>query len=61
MNDNKMAQYFTYLDFLRELGVTNMLGASPYLMHQFDIPKAEARNVLLAWMDFKEKASMAQK
>lgn len=39
-----------YLDQLRESGVTNMFGASPYLMREFGLDKQEAREVLSEWM-----------
>jgi hypothetical protein len=61
MNENKMAQYFTYLDFLRESGVTNMFGAVPYIVKEFGVTRIEAADILTEWMLSKEKASMAQK
>ena len=45
-----MNAYYEYLDALRESGVTNMYGASPYLQDQFDLSKGEAREILMAWM-----------
>ncbi|MDD4779181.1 MAG: hypothetical protein PHT02_01065 [Tissierellia bacterium] len=39
-------RYFRYLDELRESGITNMLGASPYLVDEFGINKNEARKIL---------------
>jgi hypothetical protein len=39
-----------YLDNLRESGVTNMMGATPYLMEQFDIDKRKAREILSEWI-----------
>ena len=44
------SEYFEYLDDLRDTGVINMFGATPYIMEQFQITKREARDVLLAWM-----------
>lgn len=43
-------QYFNYLNQLRDSGVTNMFGATPYLMKEFSLTKAEAVEVLSAWM-----------
>lgn len=42
--------YFTYLDSLRESGITNMFGAAQYLADEFGIPKQEAKQILLDWM-----------
>lgn len=39
-----------FLDVLRESGVTNMFGAAPYLMEEFDIEKKEAIEILSEWM-----------
>jgi hypothetical protein len=50
-----MQQYFSYLNVLRESGVTNMFGASPYLQNEFGLNRSEANKVLMAWMNsFKE-------
>lgn len=46
-----MDKYFEYLDGLRESGVSNMYGATPYLVQAFDITNMEAREILKAWMD----------
>ena len=46
---------FTYLNRLRESGATNMFGAVPYLMDEFDIERDEAREVLLDWMQWVEE------
>lgn len=46
-----MEEYFEYLDCLRESGVTNMFGATPYLVEEFSIEKEEARKILKEWMD----------
>lgn len=50
---------FEYLDDLRESGETNMFGAAPYLQREFpDLSAAEARAVLLDWMNtFAERHS----
>lgn len=40
-----------YLDLLRETGITNMFGATPYVMTEFpDLNRYEAHQVLLYWM-----------
>ena len=44
-------EMFDFLNDLRESGVTNMFGASPYLVDRFDIDKREAMKVLSKWMD----------
>jgi hypothetical protein len=43
-------EMFEYLDTLRETGVTNMFGASPYLQQAFDLERKEAKNILTEWM-----------
>jgi len=43
-------EMFSYLDVLRETGVTNMFGATPYLQQAFGIEKREAKSILLEWM-----------
>jgi hypothetical protein len=42
--------YLTYLDVLRESGVTNMFGACPYLQEEFFLSQEDARSVLFYWM-----------
>ena len=43
--------YFSFLDDLRESGVTNMMGATPYLRNAFpDLTKAGAHLILNRWM-----------
>ncbi len=42
-----------YIDFLIDLqasGVTNMLGAGPYLQDAFDISRIEAKKITRDWM-----------
>jgi hypothetical protein len=57
MTENKAArpesvndEHLTYLDELRESGVTNMFGAAPYLAEEFELDKRESREVLAYWM-----------
>lgn len=47
MTGNK---YWIYLEKLRRSGVTNMYGAAPYLMDEFDLTRNEAKSILLDWM-----------
>jgi hypothetical protein len=42
---------FDFLNDLRKSGVTNMFGASPYLVDRFDVDKYEATKVLSKWME----------
>jgi len=42
---------FDYLEELRKSGVTNMFGATPYLMREFDLEKRHAKNLLIKWME----------
>jgi len=46
-----ISEYYSYLDVLRESGVTNMFGAAPYLMDEFGLDKRVAREVLMSWME----------
>tara|TARA_Y100000361_G_scaffold105914_1_gene95655 strand:+ start:418 stop:984 length:567 start_codon:yes stop_codon:yes gene_type:complete len=42
--------YFEYLNKLRDSGVTNMFGATPYLRAEFGLDKRTAREILAKWM-----------
>ena len=44
-------EHLTYLDNLRDSGVTNMFGASSYLVSEFNVSQPEARDILLYWMN----------
>jgi hypothetical protein len=48
-------EMFTFLDALRDTGVTNMFGAGPYLSREFGLDKREAREILAKWMRSKEE------
>ena len=50
-----MSDYFNYLEELRQSGVTNMFGATPYLMEEFGLSRYEAKDVLLQWMKSYER------
>lgn len=43
-------KYWIYLENLRRSGVTNMFGAAPYLAEEFDLNMAEAKKILVEWM-----------
>ncbi len=44
-------QHLEYLDNLREGGTVNMLGAGVYLKLMFNLSKADARKILLHWIN----------
>jgi hypothetical protein len=46
----KIAEYFEFLDNLRESGVTNMYAARPYLQEAFGLPPDKATKILSSWM-----------
>lgn len=49
MTDNK---YWLFLEALRKSGVTNMYGAVPYLLNEFEeLTGNEATRILIDWMD----------
>lgn len=49
-------EHLTYLDELRESGVTNMFGATPFLQNEFALSEKYAKEVLSYWMmSFGEK------
>lgn len=43
-------EHLEYLDQLRKSGVTNMFGATPYLMDTFDMSRGNATKALSYWM-----------
>lgn len=46
-----MEEHLEYLDRLRETGVTNMFGATPFIQVQFpELSQREAKQVLVYWM-----------
>lgn len=51
---SKIRPEFEFLNRLRESGVTNMYGASPYLAAAFDLPRREASKILVEWMQWVE-------
>lgn len=53
---SKLANMYNYLEDLRESGITNMFGATPYLVSEFDLDRNIAIKVLSSWMgSFKVK------
>jgi len=42
--------HLEYLDELRESGITNMLGAAPYVQEAFGMSMCAAKEVHLYWM-----------
>jgi hypothetical protein len=43
---------FVFLDVLRNTGVCNMFGATPYIAEEFpDLSQRECKGILLAWME----------
>ena len=43
-------EHYDYLIELRDSGVTNMWGATPYLMKRFGMNEEEAGEILLEWI-----------
>lgn len=43
-------EHLEFLDELRESGVTNMYGATPFLREEFDIEDERAGDILIYWM-----------
>ena len=50
MNDHLKNEIFLYLEDLLDSSVTNMYGAVPYIVADFEISKYDARKVLKEWM-----------
>ena len=44
-------EYFDWLEKLRQSGIVNMYGASPYLEVRFKLDEDEAVEILAYWMD----------
>ncbi len=51
MINEEWTEYYVYLEELRQSGVTNMFGATPYLREEFGLGRREAINILGSWMD----------
>jgi len=52
---SKIRPEFKFLNRLRESGITNMYGASPYIAEAFDVNKREASKILVEWMEWVDK------
>ena len=51
ITDEDKRLYLDFLDNLRESGVTNTLGAIPYLLDKFvELSDSQAKQVLFYWM-----------
>lgn len=48
--NTEWVEYYEYLEMLRRSGVTNMYGATPYLVAEFDISEKLAGDILVNWM-----------
>ena len=44
-------QVMEYLNILRDSGATNMFGATPYIIEEFNLPTSEASRILSLWMN----------
>ena len=51
MNQPTQEQVNIFLDMLRESGVTNMFGASPYIREEFEVTRYDANRFLTKWME----------
>tara|TARA_R110001606_G_C14958468_1_gene601594 strand:+ start:74 stop:241 length:168 start_codon:yes stop_codon:yes gene_type:complete len=45
----KLDVYY-YLDNLKDSGVTNMMGATPYIQEEFNLDKETSKNLLINWI-----------
>jgi hypothetical protein len=49
-------EHLTYLDDLRESGVTNMFGAGEYISDEFNVTRRQSSVILNYWMEsFEER------
>lgn len=49
-------EHLEYLDELRESGITNMMGAGPYVINRFSVSRKEAQDIVIYWMEsFEER------
>ena len=51
MINEEWTEYYVFLEVLRQSGVTNMFGATPYLREEFGLGRREAIKILSSWMD----------
>jgi hypothetical protein len=60
--EDEFADFFAFLDDLRESGVTNMSGAGEHLALNYDLNARDACAVLVAWMrSFRHDRSPVQR
>lgn len=52
---SKEVEIFEYLNRLRDSGITNMFGATPYIIEEFNINKRDASKALTTWMGIFEE------
>ncbi len=50
MDSLEEGEIFDFLLELRDSGITNMFGATPYIVDEFQLSDYEARVVLARWM-----------
>ena len=50
-------EVFKFLEYLRDTGVTNMLGAKPYIEHYLDVSPQAASDHLRAWLNHFDEAT----
>ena len=51
MINEEWTEYYVFLEVLRQSGVTNMFGATPYLREEVGVGRREAIKILSSWMD----------
>lgn len=51
----RQMEIFQFLNALRRDGSTNMFGAAPWIENYFAMSKKEAREWLIAWMNWAEE------
>ena len=44
-------EIFLWIDNLRDSGITNMFGATPYIQERFSLTYPDARDILVEWME----------
>lgn len=44
-------EHLTFLDKLRESGITNMMGAGRYIKEHFEVDKKTSHSILSYWME----------
>jgi len=44
-------EVFSFLNDLRDSGATNMFGATPFIMDEFNLDQATSKRLLSTWMN----------